>query len=374
MTTSYFATTSRGLEEITAQELTKLGAQEVKPDFTGVHFRGDKELLYRVNLWSRTIFRVLKPIATVKSLNPQQLFRNVQKIRWDEFLQPQQTLSIRCTGKNPQLNHSHFTAIQIKNAIVEQQQKYHKMRSSIDTDSPDIVINAHIHEDECILSLDSTGESLHRRGYRPAVGLAPIKETLAAALLYIAEWTPDKALYDPFCGSGTIIIEAALMGMNIAPGLYRDQFCFENWADYDHELWQSLINEARKSQKTHLPPLVGTDVDGDIIKQARFNAKTCQIAEQVEFYQRHLVDVTPPAESGILLCNPPYGKRLEDTEALFPLYKLLGDILKQRFTGWTAYILTGNKLLTKKVGLRTSRRIAVNNGGIDCTLLKYELY
>lgn len=374
MNTTYFATTARGLEEITAQELTKLGAQEVKPDFTGVHFRGDKELLYRVNLWSRTIFRVLKPIATVKSQNPQQLFRNVQKIPWDEFLQPQQTLAIRCTGKNPQLNHSHFTAIQLKNAIVEQQQKYHKMRSSIDTDSPDIVINAHIHQDECILSLDSTGESLHRRGYRPAVGLAPMKETLAAALLYIAEWTPDKALYDPFCGSGTIIIEGALMGMNIAPGLYRKQFCFQNWADYDPDLWLSVIDEARKSQTFHLPPLVGTDVDSDIIKQAKFNARACQIADEVEFFQRHLVDATPPAESGILICNPPYGKRLEDTEALFPLYKLLGDILKQRFQGWTAYVLTGNKILTKKVGLRTSRRIAINNGGIDCTFLKYDLY
>lgn len=383
MTTSYFATTSRGLEEITAQELTTLGAKEVKTDFTGVHFQGDKELLYRVNLWGRTIFRVLKPIATIKSQTPQQLFRNVQKIDWSEFLQPQQTLAIRCTGKNDQLNHSHFTAIQIKNAIVEQQQKYHKvrsrsgsasLRSNIDTDSPDIVINAHIHHDECILSLDSTGESLHRRGYRPAVGLAPLKETLAAALLYIAEWDSSIPLYDPFCGSGTILIEGALMGLNIAPGLYRHQFCFENWQDYDHNLWQHLIDEARKSQKTDLPPIVGTDIDSSIIKQAQHNAKTCQIANHVEFFQRHLVDATPPAESGILICNPPYGKRLEDTEALFPLYKLLGDILKQRFKGWTAYILTGNKLLTKKVGLRTSRRIAINNGGIDCTLLKYELY
>ncbi|WP_330205177.1 class I SAM-dependent RNA methyltransferase [Cyanobacterium sp. Dongsha4] len=374
MTTSYFATTSRGLEEITAQELTTLGAKEVKTDFTGVHFQGDKELLYRVNLWGRTIFRVLKPIATIKSQTPQQLFRNVQKIDWSEFLQPQQTLAIRCTGKNDQLNHSHFTAIQIKNAIVEQQQKYHKVRSNIDTDSPDIVINAHIHHDECILSLDSTGESLHRRGYRPAVGLAPLKETLGAALLYIAEWDSSIPLYDPFCGSGTILIEGALMGLNIAPGLYRHQFCFENWQDYDHNLWQHLIDEARKSQKTDLPPIVGTDIDSSIIKQAQHNAKTCQIANHVEFFQRHLVDATPPAESGILICNPPYGKRLEDTEALFPLYKLLGDILKQRFKGWTAYILTGNKLLTKKVGLRTSRRIAINNGGIDCTLLKYELY
>lgn len=371
---SYFATTARGLEDIATQELISLGAQNVVPEFTGVSFEGDRTLLYKINLWARTIFRVLKPIHTIRSHNPQELYGNVRAIDWSEYLQTNQTIAVRCTGKNEQLNNNHVTAIQIKNAIVDHQQQQHGVRSDVDTVEADIVINAHIQENNCILSLDSTGDSLHRRGYRSAMGLAPLKETLAAALLYITEWTPDQALVDPLCGSGTIILEAALMGLNIAPGLYRQKFCFQNWVDYDAPLWESLLKEAQMSQKERLPIMIGTDADADVIIQAKSNAKACKISDQVQFYQQHLVDITAPAESGILLCNPPYGKRISDVEALFPLYKLLGDVFKQRFKGWTAYILTGNKELSKKVGLRTSRRIPINNGGIPCTLLKYDLY
>ena len=374
VTVSYFATTARGLEEIAAEELLKMGATAVKPEFTGVYFEGDQTLLYKINLWARTIFRVLMPIQNINSGNPEQLYRNVRAIDWSQYLQPDQTIAVRCTGKNPQLNNNHVTAIQIKNAIVDQQQQQKGVRSDVDTAQPDIVINAHIHENNCILSLDSSGDSLHRRGYRPAMGLAPLKETLAAALLYITEWTPEQPLVDPLCGSGTILLEAALMGLNIAPGLYRHKFCFQNWPDYDAKLWGSLLKEAESSQKQHLPIMIGTDADADVIIQAKSNALACEIGDQVKFYQQHLADITAPAESGILICNPPYGKRISDVEALFPLYKLLGDVLKQRFKGWTAYVLTGNTELSKKVGLRTSRRIPINNGGIPCTLLKYEMY
>lgn len=374
MTRSYFATTARGLEEITAQELINLGAKAVKPEFTGVSFEGDRALLYKINLWARTIFRVLQPLATIRCHNPEQLYRNVRAIDWSEYLQPEQTIAIRCTGKNPKLNNSHVTAIQIKNAIVDQQQEKYRKRSDVDTLDPDIAINAHIDENNCILSLDSSGESLHRRGYHRAMGLAPLKETLAASLLYLSGWTADQPLVDPLCGSGTIILEAALMGLNIAPGLYRQKFCFQNWVDFDGQLWENLLKEAKMSQKEHLPILMGTDANKDVVRQAQSNAKACKIDDRVKFYQQHLADITAPAESGIILCNPPYGKRISEVEALFPLYKLLGDVFKQRFKGWTAYVLTGNKELTKKVGLRTSARIPVNNGGIACTLLKYELY
>ena len=247
-------------------------------------------------------------------------------------------------------------------------------RSDVDADDPDIYINAHIDNDECILSLDSTGESLHRRGYRPAVGLAPLKETLAAALIYLTEWQGEQVLYDPFCGSGTILLEAALIGLNIAPGLSRDYFYFQNWADFDEQLWLELLEEAENAQKESIAPIIGSDVDIDIIKQAQKNVQICRLDREIKISQKHLVDITPPAESGIILCNPPYGKRISDTESLFPLYKLLGDVLKQRFKGWTAYIFSGNKELTKKIGLRTSRRVPIDNGGINCTLLKYDLY
>ncbi len=370
----YFATTARGLEELTAEELTTLGAKEVRTDFTGVHFQGDKRLLYKVNLWGRTIFRVLKVIKKIKSKNRRQLYEQVQTIDWSKYLQVGQTLAVRSTGNNQELNHTHFTALQIKDAIVDQQMQQTGSRSSIDAHEPDICVNAHIYENNCILSLDSTGESLHRRGYRPAVGLAPLKETLAAALVSLTQWEGDRVLYDPFCGSGTILLEAALIGLNIAPGLSRDYFHFQNWSDFDEQIWEELLKEADNVQKDKILPIIGSDVDIDIVKQAQKNVKICQLQREIEIYQRHLVDVQPPADSGIILCNPPYGKRISDTESLFPLYKMLGDVLKQRFKGWTAYIFSGNKELTKKIGLRTSRRVPIDNGGINCTLLKYDLY
>ncbi|NES84661.1 MAG: RNA methyltransferase [Moorea sp. SIO2B7] len=371
----YFATVARGLENIAAQELEILGAKEVRTDFTGVHFRGDKTLLYRVNLWARTIFRVLMPIKEVTCYNAQQLYRNVQKIDWDKYIQPDNTLAVNCTGGNRNLNHTHFTALQIKNAIVDQQRQKTGQRSSIDIENPDLLINAHIYQNSCILSLDSSGASLHRRGYRPVMGLAPLKETLAAAILKMAEWKPNLPFLDPLCGSGTLPIEATLKGLNIAPGLYRKRFGFETWQDFDQSLWQKLLKEAKDSQLLQLKvPIIGSDCNPDIIKQASINAKQCGIEEQLKFVQIELSEIEAPADSGIIICNPPYGKRIGDVQELTALYKLLGDIFKQRFKGWTAYVLTGNKELAKKIGLKASRRLPIYNGSLPCTLLKYEMY
>ncbi|MGK7896475.1 MAG: class I SAM-dependent RNA methyltransferase [Xenococcus sp. (in: cyanobacteria)] len=372
---NYFATVARGLEDIAAQELIALGAQEVQTDFTGVHFQGDQELLYRVNLWARTIFRVLVKIDKVKSFDAQTLYRSIQKIDWSEYLHPEMTLAVNCTGKNKQLNHSHFTALQIKNAIVDQQQKQYNKRSDINPKNPDLLVNAHIDNNRCIISLDSSGSSLHRRGYRPAMGLAPLKETLAAAIIKMTDWTPELAFFDPLCGSGTLPIEAAMQALNIAPGLLRANFGFQSWLDYDETLWNKLVTEAKNSQVKSLDiPIIGSDRSFEMIEQAYTNAENSGLSELIQFKQQELSEVTAPAEQGVIICNPPYGERLGNLEQLGDLYKSLGDIFKQRFKGWTAYILTGNKQLSKKVGLRTSRRIAVYNGSLPCTLLKYELY
>ncbi len=372
---NYFATVARGLEDIAAQELIELGAKEVKTDFTGVHFQGDRELLYRVNLWARTIFRVLVKIDKVKSFNAQTLYRSIQTIDWSEYLLPEMTLAVNCTGKNKQLNHSHFTALQIKNAIVDQQQKHYNRRSNINPKNPDLLVNAHIDNNRCTISLDSSGTSLHRRGYRPAMGLAPLKETLAAALIQMTEWTPNLAFFDPLCGSGILPIEAAMKALNIAPGLYRSHFGFQSWLDYDETLWNKLLTEAKNCQlKTLDIPILGSDRDFNMIDLAYANADNCGLGEQIQFRQQELSDIYAIADKGVIICNPPYGERIGNVEELATLYKSLGDIFKQRFTGWTAYILTGNKQLAKKVGLRTSRRIAVYNGSLPCTLLKYELY
>ena len=371
----YFATVARGLEHIAAAELERLGAQEVRPDFTGVHFVGDKALLYRVNLWARTIFRVLVPLREFACSNADMLYREVQKISWDDYLHPDNTLAVDCTGGNQKLNHTHFTALQVKNAIVDQQRGKSGQRSSVDTDNPDVRINVHIHQDRCILSLDSSGGSLHRRGYRPAMGLAPLKETLAAALLEMAEWTPDLPFLDPMCGSGTLPLEASLKALNIAPGLFREKFGFMTWRDFDEPLWDKLWAEAENSELPELKQVVaGCDRDSDMLTQARTNAQQAGISGKIQFAQTELSQLEPPADRGVLICNPPYGERLGDASELGDLYKMLGDIFKQRFKGWNAFILTGNKELGKKVGLRTSRRIPVFNGSIPCTLLKYELY
>jgi putative N6-adenine-specific DNA methylase len=374
-TSHYFATVARSLEPIAARELERLGAQDVRPDFTGVHFTGDRALMYRVNLWTRTIFRVLLVITEFRAPNAERLYREVQKIAWEEYLKPENTLAVNATGGNRQLNHTHFTALQVKNAIVDQQRRQFSKRSSVDTEHPDLLVNVHIHKDRCILSLDSSGTSLHRRGYRPAVGFAPLKETLAAALLEMAEWEPSLPFLDPLCGSGTLPLEASLKALNIAPGLFRDRFGFESWLDFEPNLWNTLREEAKNSQLSALKaPIIGSDRDPEIIHQARTNAQNCGVSEQVSFTQTELSQLEAPCDRGVIICNPPYGERLGDVRELGDFYKQLGDIFKQRFKGWTAFVLTGNKELAKRVGLKASRRIRVYNGSIPCTLLEYELY
>ncbi|HBW56880.1 MAG TPA: RNA methyltransferase [Oscillatoriales bacterium UBA8482] len=373
--TQYFATVAKGLEFVAAQELETLGAHDVRPDFAGVHFSGSRQLLYRVNLWGRTLFRVLVPIAEFPCPNGERLYQEIQNINWNNYLSPLNTFAVNCTGKNDVLNHTHFTALQVKNAIIDQQRAEFGERSDIDINNPDLWINFHIHDEQGILSLDSSGSSLHRRGYRPAVGLAPLKESLAAALLQMAEWHPGLPFLDPLCGSGTLPIEASLKGLNIAPGLFRETFGFMKWKDFDSKLWSDLKQDALDGQLTSLTaPIVGSDRDEDMIDQASENAQRCGVAKQIRLHTMELSQVEPPADHGIIICNPPYGERLGNTEDLAPLYKQLGDVFKQRFKGWTAYVLTGNKALGKQVGLRTSRRIAVYNGALPCTLLKYDLY
>ncbi|MGK7932736.1 MAG: class I SAM-dependent RNA methyltransferase [Microcystaceae cyanobacterium] len=375
MINQYFATVAHGLEEIAAQELENLGAKNINIGFTVIHFQGNQKLLYKVNLWSRLLYRILVPIAEVKCGNGEQLYQEVSRINWDTYLHPNQTLAIRATGKNDKLNHSHYTALTIKNAIVDQQTTKFNCRSDINPKQPDILINAHINNNYCTLSLDSSGDSLHRRGYHTAMGVAPLKETLAAAILDLSDWTPSLPFFDPLCGSGTLPIEAGIKALNIAPGLYRKRFSFENWNDFNPSLWQQLKEEAKQQQLRELPNLIwGSDGESDIIKQAQSNLKSCQLEQQVHLFLSQLQEIKPPTSEGILICNPPYGKRLGNTQELGRMYRLLGDVFKQRFKGWTAYILTGNKALAKQVGLRTSRRIPLYNGSIPCTLLQYKLY
>jgi putative N6-adenine-specific DNA methylase len=227
----------------------------------------------------------------------------------------------------------------------------------------------------CTVSLDSSGKSLHRRGYRPAVGSAPLKESLAAALIQLSGWQPEQMFYDPLCGSGTLPLEASLKALNVAPGLFREQFGFETWLDADLPLLEMLMQAAEDSQKESLPaPIWGSDRDPEVIEQAIANATQCGMLQHVYFAEIGLEDVAAPADSGVVFCNPPYGKRLGHDSDLGAFYKQLGDVLKQRFKGWTAFVLSGNKELAQSIGLKSSQRFAVYNGTLPCQLMKYELY
>ncbi len=371
----YFATVARGLEDLAAQELQKLGAADVEPMFTGVSFTGDRPLLYHVNLWARIPFRILMQLHTCPCQTAQQLYQGIQEIDWSAYLAPTQTFAVRATGKNAQLNHSHFTALQVKNAIVDQQRQQGGDRSSIDINEPDLAIAVHIQDDYCIVSLDSSGTSLHRRGYRPAVGIAPLKETLAAALIDMTGWTPALPFYDPLCGSGTLPIEASLKALNIAPGLFRERFAFESWRDFDADAWEMMVAEADDQQLSDLPAMImGSDRDAEALEQARFNAYQCGVGDRIQLIQKEFAAIDAPADQGVILCNPPYGDRIGNAQELGSFYKLMGDVFKQRFRGWTAYVLCGNLELAKRIGLKPARRIVAYNGSIECRLLKYELY
>jgi putative N6-adenine-specific DNA methylase len=375
MLSEYFATVARGLEELAVQELTELGAQDVAPGFCGVSFQGDRELLYRVNLWARLPFRVLMKLGEFPSLDANELIESIQQIEWAKYLNPDLTMAVTVTGKNEQLNHSHFTAVQVKRAITSQQTKQFGDRSNVDIDEPDVRINVHIDKDICTVSLDSSGNSLHRRGYRSAVGDAPLKESLAAALMKMSGWTPDMAFVDPLCGSGTLPLEAAMQALNIAPGVFREQFGFERWLDFDRALFDKLLKDAEAGEKKDVEvTIIGSDRSFEVIQQAKSNAQKSGVERYIQFAQLELAEVEAPSDSGILLCNPPYGERLGRDEDLGAFYKLLGDILKNRFKGWTAYVLSGNKELAKSIGLRSAQRFPVYNGTLACQLMKYEMY
>ena len=371
----YFATVARGLEELAALELESLGARSVSLGFCGVAFEGDRSLLYRVNLWARLPFRVLLKLDEFPCRDGEDLYRGIQKIDWQQYLTPDYTLAVKATGKNQHLNHTHFTALQVKNAIVDRQQQELGDRSNVDKQNPDVLVNVHINRDRCVVSLDSSANSLHRRGYRPAVGQAPLKESLAAALIQLSGWESNLPFLDPLCGSGTLPLEAGLKALNIAPGLFRDRFGFQTWPDFDAALWERLIHKAKTSQfKGLLVPILGSDRDRHVIEQARANAISCGIDRHVKFSRTDLAQVEAPSDCGMIICNPPYGERLGKAEELGAFYKLLGDVLKQRFKGWTAFILSGNKELARHIKLKSSQRIPVYNGSIQCQLMKYELY
>jgi putative N6-adenine-specific DNA methylase len=367
------AKTISGLEEVLAIELTELGADNITMINRGAQFFGDKTTLYKANYLLRTALRVIKPIAVFQAGNEQQLYNEVYKIDWSQYLDVNGTFSVDGVTSYSNITHSKYLALKTKDAIVDQFREKFGKRPNVKLDNSDLVVNVRIFRDECTVSIDSSGESLHKRGYRLEAGLAPLSEVLAAGLVLLSEWDRKSAFVDPMCGSGTIPIEAALIACNIPPGFFREDYCFMHWQDFDSQLWEEVKKEADSKIVEHRGDIIGTDRSGRILASAKKNVKSAGLNHIITLKTSFLDDLIPPGSGGIAVMNPPYDERLK-TEDVVGLYQSIGDALKQHFHGYQAWVISGHKEALKFVGLRPSRNITVYNGPIECKFAKFDIY
>jgi putative N6-adenine-specific DNA methylase len=372
--TRFFATCGRGIEPVLADELRALGAAGVEPGRGGVGFDGDRTLLYQANLWLRTAVRVLQPILEADVASPDDLYDAVRSLDWSRYLTPDHTLAVDCNVRDSHITHSKYAALRTKDAVCDQFVERVGRRPSVDVDEPMVGLNLHIHRDHAVLSLDSSGVSLHKRGYRPIQTRAPLNEALAAALVLLTGWKGDRPFADPLCGSGTLPIEAAWIALHRPPGLTRKRFGFQGWMDFDVELWTSLRDATRRGVLRALPaPVVASDVRGDAVAFAIDNARAAGIGHLLRFDKRDARDFhPPPGLPGVLLCNPPYGERLGEEKSLRGLYQLLGEVFRERCRGWHVFVFAGNRRLADAIGLEPAAQVPLFNGKIPCRLLKFE--
>ena len=371
-----FATTSAGLEGALVRELERIGASRVEPGARGAAFVGDMALVYRANLWLRTAHRVLARIAKFDARDRVSLYDGVRAIAWDAHMTPEMTLAVDAVSNRSALSHTQFVSRVVKDAVVDQFRDACGRRPSVDPKTPDLLLNARLVDDVCTLSWDTSGERLHRRGYRMTAGAeAPLKETLAAGVLLLCGYDGSAPLVDPMCGSGTLLVEAALIAKNQAPGLLGRRFGLERHPSFDRLLWNGLRADARAAiREPDGVPIRGSDVSERAIREAAAAIRGAGVDDVVALKCAPLAELPPQSAPGFLVTNPPYGERLGDLEHLGPLYAQLGDLLKRRCSGMTAHVLTGSKLLAGKIGLHPKRRDALWNGALECRLLHFELY
>lgn len=368
------AKTFKGLEEVLAQELIELGANDVQLERRAVSFRGDKALLYRANLCLRTAIRILVPIASFKAKDTDALYDQVKALNWSQYMTADQTFAIDATVYSESFRNSRFVTYRVKDAIADYWiDKAHK-RPSVSTQIPDILLNVHVANEQVTISLDSSGESLHKRGYRVATTEAPISEVLAAGMLLLAGWKGQSDFYDPMCGSGTLLIEAALIARNIAPGVFRSSFAFEKWPDFDADLWNDIYNDD-SNERDFIHHIYGSDASFYAIQQAAKNVKSAGVAKDIELKQIRMEEIKEVhAEGALVMLNPPYGERLKSNKEMEDLYSAIGTTLKHQFTGSTAWIISSNVEAMKCIGLKPSKKYHLLNGELDCQFNKYELF
>lgn len=367
------AKTLFGFEELLANELKLLGALNIQTGMRMVSFEGDNGFMYKANLACRTAIKILKPINSFKAHNEQELYDGIYKMDWSEYLSQDQSLAIDATVFSDFFNHSKYISLKTKDAIVDQFREKTGVRPNVNIDSPDLRINIHINQDECTVSLDSSGSSLHQRGYKTATNIAPINEVLAAGLLLLSGWDGQSDFYDPMCGSGTILIEAAMIACNIPANINRPEFAFERWADYDNALFETIQDALLKKTREFHHTIKGTDIDITAIKKAIDNVKNANLDDYIQIDQDDFFDTKKEKDGKLfILFNPPYDERIGIKTEEF--YEDIGNTLKRNYPGTTAWMVTANLEALKYVGLKPSRKIKVFNGALEARLVKYEMY
>lgn len=371
-TFSMVAKTFQGLEDVLRDELISLGAENVEMGRRMVSFEGDLEMMYKANLCCRTALRILKPIEKFTAYNPDELYDVVRETEWEKYMTPETTFAIDSTVNSEDFPHSKFVTYRVKDGIVDHFRDMAGERPSIRVTDPDITFNVHIIDNRVTISIDSSGEPLSKRGYRDEQTEAPINEVLAAGIIMKTGWRGDCNFADPMCGSGTFLIEAALIAANINPGIYRKSFAFEKWADFDKELFESLYNDD-SSEREFAFKIYGGDIDPEAYQIARKNIKSAQVDDMIELSCRPMSDWTDNPEAGVLVMNPPYGRRLRP-EDMEELYRGIGTNLKRNFPGWHAWIIGLNDEDFDNIGLKPSMKIPMLNGSLECTLREYVLF
>ena len=366
------AKTFQGLEDVLRDELISLGAENIEVGRRMVSFEGDIALLYRANLCCRTALRILKPIEKFTASNPDELYDIVRDIEWEKYMDLKTTFSIDSTVNSDEFSHSKYVTYRVKDGIVDHFRDKTGERPSIRVTGADLQFNVHIFDDRITISLDSSGEPLSKRGYRVEQTAAPINEVLAAGIIMKTGWTGDSNFVDPMCGSGTFLIEAALIAANINPGIYRKQFAFEKWPDFDKDLFEEIYNDD-SAEKDFSFKIFGGDIDPEAIAIARKNIKEARVEDMIELSCRSVTDWTTNPESGVLVTNPPYGERLKP-EDMTILYKGIGSTLKKYFPGWHAWIIGLNDEDFYNIGLKPSVKIPILNGNLECSLREYVLF
>ena len=370
------AKTFKGLENVLASELVQLGANNVQIERRAVSFTGDKRMLYTANMCLRTASRVLVPIASFKAQKADDIYEQVKAIDWTRYMTVKTTFQIDATVYSEYFRHSQFVTYRVKDAIVDFWMEHEGVRPSVKLEGADLYLNVHIAGDRVTLSLDSSGESLHKRGYRVANTQAPINEALAAGMLLLAGWKGQSDFYDPMCGSGTLLIEAALIARNIAPGVYRQGFAFEKWVDFDPDLWEDVYNDdSREREFKH--KIYGSDAGFYAVQAATKNVQSAGLQRDIEVKQIRIEELRladTNTENALVMINPPYGERLSQDKNVLRLYQDMGTALKHQFSGATAWIISSNEEALKCIGLRPAKKIHLVNGDLECLFNKYELF